>query len=677
MIMQPESQPDTVTGRPATGAPRDPRDTILLVSFADRDALASDLTDAGFRVVASRRTEQLVKRFLALDCALIILDARSAIDEAKAAAQLLAGQAAAREARLLLLYDRADAEHLAPFAACGISAMLPAPWHREELSLAIALARRQARQPEQDYRPIGQLWWHADLADGAIHLEAASERPLPGFDVTDGLNLHSLLRSWPAADRRRAFGALRQLQRHGGYAAFSHQLATAREPIALIHHLSLSTGRIIGHIEWQLAHTNAEDGQSHPGARRLPTLAEGLRAFRLSGKLESHATMAIGCAVEGVGTLRATLGDAAAGGLIEHLAHGLAQALRRDFGYMVTLCADAPDGFSLLVVHGADPDRVEMECRLTADAIARTMLLPVHPDALLLLAVDKHVRERPAQAIAAALQRRLRQAPAVQTHVDLPANLALDQVEVRLQPQFSVVDGSLAGAEALARWHHPRLGVLGGATLIGAAIACGQQLELSRHIWALTMQAMAQWPDAMRHLRVALNATSADIAAPDAAPALLGMAAAAGVAPSRLTIEVTEGMAIASPQTAAQTLRALRAAGMHVALDDFGTGFSGLAWLRQLPVDYIKVDAAFVRDAADSERAATLLAGILDHVRQQNVDVLAEGVEDDEQLALVTGLGCRWYQGYLRAAAMPADEFVAFALGARSGGPDPSRRAIA
>ena len=178
------------------------------------------------------------------------------------------------------------------------------------------------------------------------------------------------------------------------------------------------------------------------------------------------------------------------------------------------------------------------------------------------------------------------------------------------------------------------------------------------------LQSMAGWPAALRSTRVALNITAADVAAPEMADELIAMAAAAGIDCARLTVEVTEAALIERLDMAAQSLARLRAAGMHAALDDFGTGYSGLAWLRQLPVDYIKIDSGFARDASGGERERTVLRGVIDIARALDLDVLAEGVESEEQRERLKALGCRWYQGYLRSPALGDSAFVAYADGA-------------
>jgi EAL domain-containing protein (putative c-di-GMP-specific phosphodiesterase class I) len=171
---------------------------------------------------------------------------------------------------------------------------------------------------------------------------------------------------------------------------------------------------------------------------------------------------------------------------------------------------------------------------------------------------------------------------------------------------------------------------------------------------------MAGWPASMAGLRVALNLTAADLAEPRMAAELLALAADAGVAPTRLTVEVTESAIIERLDSAAETLTALRAAGMHAALDDFGSGYSGLAWLKRLPVDYIKIDSRFVRDAASDARGRTLLRGVVDLAGALDLGVLAEGVENEAQRTRLRDLGCRWYQGWLRAPALDSADLVSF-----------------
>ena len=350
--------------------------------------------------------------------------------------------------------------------------------------------------------------------------------------------------------------------------------------------------------------------------------------------------------------------------LIVSVARRLDRLARDEFGPSVIVARISGARFALLPSPRTAVERLRVEVRAIAGAIGDA-LIGKHGDQLSLRIAVGSVAAGDATASGIALvARRLAAPPALVRAIDIEAAAAGIGLAVLFQPQFAFVDERLIGAEALVRWQHPRLGEVGGAVLFAAAAAAGLERKLSRAVWAQALQSMAGWPAALRSTRVALNITAADVAAPEMADELIAMAAAAGIDCARLTVEVTEAALIERLDMAAQSLARLRAAGMHAALDDFGTGYSGLAWLRQLPVDYIKIDSGFARDASGGERERTVLRGVIDIARALDLDVLAEGVESEEQRERLKALGCRWYQGYLRSPALGDSAFVAFADGA-------------
>ena len=208
--------------------------------------------------------------------------------------------------------------------------------------------------------------------------------------------------------------------------------------------------------------------------------------------------------------------------------------------------------------------------------------------------------------------------------------------------------------EALARWHHPELGSLGAERLFAAADHAGIALALSDHIQRLVLAQVAAWPAGLGHLRVSLNLTPGDLARPGFAETFLDRVDAAGVPRGRLTLEITETGLMADLPAAAALLGRLRGAGCRVAIDDFGTGYSSLAWLKALPVDYLKLDKSLAQDIAGSERDRVVVRGAIDMARSLGLAVVAEGIETEEQRALLAAEGCATYQGFLLSE--PLDE---------------------
>jgi diguanylate cyclase (GGDEF)-like protein len=231
--------------------------------------------------------------------------------------------------------------------------------------------------------------------------------------------------------------------------------------------------------------------------------------------------------------------------------------------------------------------------------------------------------------------------------LDLRRALDEDRIEVVWQPQVSVPTGRIVGVEALARWQHPALGELGAEALFAAAERSDYLVQLSEHVQRKAISEAAAWPESLSRLRMAVNVTAADIARPGFSAHMLAIVDAAGLSRARVTVEITESGLIEDLSAAAALLAALRAGGLRVAIDDFGTGYSSLAYLKALPLDYLKLDRALAQDIAGSQRDRIVVRSVIDMARSLGLSVIAEGVETEEQLALLAQEGCNLYQGFL------------------------------
>ena len=253
-----------------------------------------------------------------------------------------------------------------------------------------------------------------------------------------------------------------------------------------------------------------------------------------------------------------------------------------------------------------------------------------------------------------------REAPLDVLAVDLHHAIDRDEIDILFQPQVEMASGRITGVEALARWDHGTLGAIGAETLFAAAERADLGVQLSDHIQQLVLARTAAWPKVLGGLRVALNLTAADVARPGFAPLFLVRVDASGFPRGRLTIEITETGLIRDLTAVAALLGELRAAGCRVAIDDFGTGYSSLAYLKALPLDYLKIDKALTRDIDGSPRDRVVVRGVIDIARALGVAVIAEGVETAAQERLLAIDGCDYYQGFLLAG--PLDEAALTAL---------------
>ncbi len=242
---------------------------------------------------------------------------------------------------------------------------------------------------------------------------------------------------------------------------------------------------------------------------------------------------------------------------------------------------------------------------------------------------------------------------------DLRTALGRNEIKVLFQPQVSIASRRIVGVEALARWQHPTLGALGAATLLAAAEGSDYLLALSAHIQHAALSVASQWPKALAGLRLSVNITASDLVQPGFADGFLALVDRAGFPRSRLTIEVTESGLIEDLGAASIVLAQLRASGCRVAIDDFGTGYSSLAYLKMLPLDYLKIDKQLAQDIAGNARDRVVVRGVIDMARSLGLAVVAEGVETEEQLALLAREGCNYYQGFLCSEAVDSAQLVA------------------
>ena len=245
---------------------------------------------------------------------------------------------------------------------------------------------------------------------------------------------------------------------------------------------------------------------------------------------------------------------------------------------------------------------------------------------------------------------------------DLRRALDRDEIEMLFQPQVEVSSGRMIGVEALARWRHPDHGDLGANTLFAVAGRSDYLLTLSQHIQHRALAIAAAWPEALSTLRLAINLTANDIAGAGFAGVFLAMVDDSGFPRARLTVEITESGLIDNLQSAADVFATLRAGGVRVAIDDFGTGYSSLAWLKALPLDYLKIDKGLAQDIVGTTRDRVVVRGVIDMARSLGLAVVAEGVETEEQLALLAAEGCNYWQGFLFAEAVSVDGLLGLVI---------------
>ncbi len=233
-----------------------------------------------------------------------------------------------------------------------------------------------------------------------------------------------------------------------------------------------------------------------------------------------------------------------------------------------------------------------------------------------------------------------------------------DQLQLYFQRRVDV-HGRTRGAEALLRWHDPGRGVVSPLELIPAAEEIGLIHDIGR--WALgrACRQLQEWSRAgspAREVKVAVNVSPKQLAAEDFVAEVSRIVSRAGIDPSLLELEITEGLPIHDMDAVIPKMHALRRLGLCFALDDFGIGYSSLSYLRRLPLSVLKIDRSFVTGMAHSG-GETLVRTIVQMARSLELEVIAEGVETRQQWATLVSHGCDQYQGYLFGRPVPVEVF--------------------
>ena len=299
-----------------------------------------------------------------------------------------------------------------------------------------------------------------------------------------------------------------------------------------------------------------------------------------------------------------------------------------------------------------------------------TLLDPANPQPAETLIAEAHMAEQQARGEggdrAIAFNESMRQAMRKRLNLEQDLRRGLDAAEFDLhfQPIVPLLPGGGAAVEALLRWRHPSLGLLGPQDFIQVAIDSGVMLELGRRVLRAACAAIAKLRSrqGLEDLEVTINMSAPEILLPGTADAVRSELIAHNLPPRALTLEITESALICDLDRAAEAIAEIRALGVQISLDDFGTCYSSLSWLRQLPIDKVKIDRSFVAGIGREAQDLAIVRSIVDLAKAFNRDVVAEGVERVEQLRILRELGVDHAQGYLFARPQPMEKIDARAL---------------
>jgi len=233
--------------------------------------------------------------------------------------------------------------------------------------------------------------------------------------------------------------------------------------------------------------------------------------------------------------------------------------------------------------------------------------------------------------------------------------LERDELTLHYQPVVSLRSGEISGLEALVRWKHPERGLLDPAEFVSIAEDSGLIEPIGRWVQERACRQILEWqqrPDAPP-LDVAVNLSARQVTHRDLPATVAEIVARTGLDPARLRLEITESILVEESATAIASLEALNEIGVRLVLDDFGTGYSSLAYLNRFPFHALKIDRSFVDALGIEQERTAIVEAIIGMARALSLEVIAEGVENEVQLAELSRLGCDYAQGHLFHAAMP------------------------
>ncbi|MBA6355616.1 MULTISPECIES: EAL domain-containing protein [unclassified Colwellia] len=238
-----------------------------------------------------------------------------------------------------------------------------------------------------------------------------------------------------------------------------------------------------------------------------------------------------------------------------------------------------------------------------------------------------------------------------------------DSFSVFYQPKIEISTGKVAGMEALVRFETPKKGIISPVTFIPISEETGQIIDIGEVVLRKSCFATKKWVDAgLFSGRVAVNLSAVQFTQPNLVGMIADILKESQLPAKYLELEITEGTVMDSPQKAIDIMLQIRAMGIHLSLDDFGTGYSSLAYLKKFPLNTLKIDKAFVDDIEESEQGRNMVATIVTIAHNLGMQVVAEGVETNQQLNFLSGLRCEQLQGYLYSKPLPENDFQKYLL---------------
>ena len=241
---------------------------------------------------------------------------------------------------------------------------------------------------------------------------------------------------------------------------------------------------------------------------------------------------------------------------------------------------------------------------------------------------------------------------------ELKQALKSSQTELAMfyQPKLCLKTGQIGKVEALIRWNSKQLGFVSPELFILIAEQAGIINQVTDWVIDRVIHDVCQWQQSDINLQVAINLSVHDVANIDLLPRIIQQLEQAGLDKNNLAFEITESDLMKEPENAIEQLRAFRTYGFNLAIDDFGTGYSSLAYLKNMPVSELKIDKSFILNLEQHVDDQNIVQTIISLARRFNLEIVAEGVENEAALRLLHTWGCDWIQGYFISKPMASDQ---------------------
>jgi EAL domain-containing protein (putative c-di-GMP-specific phosphodiesterase class I) len=240
--------------------------------------------------------------------------------------------------------------------------------------------------------------------------------------------------------------------------------------------------------------------------------------------------------------------------------------------------------------------------------------------------------------------------------------LARNELTVHYQPQLSIQDGHVVGAEALLRWQHPELGAISPAEFIPIAESSGQILTIGEWVLRTAAGQLSDWIESgLPPIIMAVNLSAMQFRQPNLPELVISILDELRLPHECLELELTEAVAMDDPLGAIEVMDKLYEQGIRMSIDDFGTGYSSLSYLKRFKVYKLKIDQSFVCDIIRDSDDKAIVTAIINMASSLGMQTIAEGVETAEQLAFLRLQGCNEVQGYYFSKPLPAERFEQFA----------------